>query len=85
MHGGFPQLTLEQQSAFARQRLRLKSLPSNSISDASIEVPVAYQILGNASKLCEGCENASPISLDVSNANALDAEVEKVDMVGLAI
>ncbi|CAF9911725.1 MAG: Saccharopine dehydrogenase [NADP(+), L-glutamate-forming] [Heterodermia speciosa] len=49
------------------------------LSDASIEVTVACRTLENAQKLCEGCENAKAISLDVNNSEALDAEVAKVD------
>ena len=49
------------------------------LSDASIEVTVACRTLENAQKLCEGCKNAKAISLDVNDADALDAEVAKVD------
>ncbi|KAI1628215.1 saccharopine dehydrogenase [Exophiala viscosa] len=51
------------------------------LADAGVEVIVACRTLENAKKLCEGIKNTRPISLDVSDATALDAEVEKVDLV----
>lgn len=40
---------------------------------------VACRTLESAQKLCKGVKGAKPISLDVSDEAALDAEVEKVD------
>lgn len=51
------------------------------LSDAGVEVIVACRTLESAKKLCSGIKNARPISLDVTNTDALDAEVEKVDVV----
>ncbi|KAK8225613.1 Apo Saccharopine reductase [Phyllosticta capitalensis] len=47
------------------------------LSDAGIKVVVACRTLENAKKFSEGIKNASPISLDVSDEKALDAEVAK--------
>ena len=49
------------------------------LTDASIAVTVACRTLDSSKKLCQGCKNATPISLDVNDADALDAEVAKVD------
>lgn len=35
----------------------------------------------SAKQLAQGIEHASPITLDVTNSNALDSEVRKVDVV----
>ncbi|KAI9881343.1 MAG: Saccharopine dehydrogenase [NADP(+), L-glutamate-forming] [Pleopsidium flavum] len=51
------------------------------LSDAGIEVTVACRTLESAKKLSEGFKNAQPISLDVTNFEALDAEIAKVDIV----
>lgn len=46
-----------------------------------IEVSVACRTLESAKKLSAGVKNAHPISLDVTNEAALDAEVAKNDLV----
>ncbi|TVY91608.1 Saccharopine dehydrogenase [NADP(+),L-glutamate-forming] [Lachnellula willkommii] len=51
------------------------------LSDAGIEVSVACRTLESAKKLAEGVKNAKPISLDVTDDKALDAEVSKNDLV----
>lgn len=51
------------------------------LSDAGIQVSVACRTLESAKKLAEGVKNAHPISLDVTNEAALDAEVAKHDLV----
>ncbi|KAI4129894.1 MAG: hypothetical protein LQ347_003590 [Umbilicaria vellea] len=51
------------------------------LSDADVEVTVACRTLENAKKLSHDIKNAHPISLDVTDAAALDAAVEKVDVV----
>jgi len=51
------------------------------LSDAGIEVSVACRALESAKKLAEGAKNAKPISLDVTDEKALDAEVAKNDLV----
>ncbi|KZF22671.1 putative Saccharopine dehydrogenase [Xylona heveae TC161] len=51
------------------------------LSKAGIEVTVACRTLQSAKKLSEGIANTRPISLDVTNADALDAEVGKADVV----
>lgn len=51
------------------------------LTEASISVTVACRTLESSKRLCQGCKNATPISLDVNNADALDAEVAKVDVV----
>ncbi|KAN0103306.1 Saccharopine dehydrogenase [Hyaloscypha variabilis] len=51
------------------------------LSDAGIEVSVACRTLESAKKLSEGVKNAHPISLDVTDEKALDAEVAKNDLV----
>ena len=42
---------------------------------------IACRTLDSARKLCQGIKHAKPISLDVTNSSALDAEVKKVDVV----
>lgn len=51
------------------------------LSDAGIQVAVACRTLTAAQKLSSGVKNAHPISLDVNNQEALDAEVAKHDLV----
>ncbi|KAI9743809.1 MAG: Saccharopine dehydrogenase [NADP(+), L-glutamate-forming] [Claussenomyces sp. TS43310] len=51
------------------------------LSDAGIEVSVACRTIESAKALCEGVKLAHPISLDVADESALDAEVEKHDLV----
>merc|ERR1711939_726616 len=51
------------------------------LSDAGIEVSVACRTLESAKKLSAGVKNAIPISLDVTDPKALDAEVAKNDLV----
>ncbi|KAH7342258.1 saccharopine reductase [Rhexocercosporidium sp. MPI-PUGE-AT-0058] len=51
------------------------------LSDAGIEVSVACRTLESAKKLSEGVKNSTPISLDVTDDKALDAEVAKHDLV----
>ncbi|KAK4192883.1 Saccharopine dehydrogenase [Podospora australis] len=51
------------------------------LSDAGIPVTVACRTLQSAQKLSEGVKNARPISLDVTDDKALDAEVAKHDLV----
>ncbi|KAH6663182.1 saccharopine dehydrogenase [Halenospora varia] len=51
------------------------------LSDAGIEVSVACRTLDSARKLAEGVKLANPISLDVNDEKALDAEVAKHDLV----
>lgn len=51
------------------------------LSDAGIPVTVACRTLQSAQKLSEGVKNAHPISLDVTDDKALDAEVAKHDLV----
>ncbi|KAK3686025.1 Saccharopine dehydrogenase [Podospora appendiculata] len=51
------------------------------LSDAGIYVTVACRTTASAQKLSEGVKNAHPISLDVTNDSALDAEVAKHDLV----
>lgn len=41
----------------------------------------ACRTLKTAQEFCKGVGNATPISLDVSNSSALDAEVAKNDLV----
>ncbi|KAI2633153.1 saccharopine dehydrogenase [Hypomontagnella submonticulosa] len=48
---------------------------------SGIPVTVACRTLESAKGLSVGVQNATPISLDVSNAQALDAEVAKHDLV----
>ncbi|KAK0719786.1 Saccharopine dehydrogenase [Lasiosphaeris hirsuta] len=51
------------------------------LSDADIHVTVACRTTASAEKLSEGVKNAYPVSLDVTNEQALDAEVAKHDLV----
>ncbi|KAK4103916.1 Saccharopine dehydrogenase [Parathielavia hyrcaniae] len=51
------------------------------LSDAGIPVTVACRTLASAQQLSEGVKNAHPISLDVNDDKALDAEVAKHDVV----
>ncbi|MCJ1304949.1 Saccharopine dehydrogenase [NADP(+), L-glutamate-forming] [Hypocenomyce scalaris] len=51
------------------------------LSDADVEVTVACRTLESAKELSRGINNAHPLSLDVTDAAALDAAVEKVDVV----
>ncbi|KAI0100010.1 saccharopine dehydrogenase [Hypoxylon sp. NC0597] len=48
---------------------------------SGIPVTVACRTLESAKALSVGVQNATPISLDVTNENALDAEVAKHDLV----
>ncbi|KAL2429034.1 Saccharopine dehydrogenase [NADP(+), L-glutamate-forming] [Exophiala dermatitidis] len=50
------------------------------LADAGVEVTVACRTLESAKKLAEGLKNTRPISLDVTNAEALDAEMERADL-----
>ena len=56
--------------------LLVSFLPSKQ---ARLTIP-ACRTLESAKKLCEGIANTRPISLDVNNDAALDAEMEKVDL-----
>ncbi|KAI0119185.1 Saccharopine dehydrogenase [Daldinia grandis] len=51
------------------------------LSDASIAVTVACRTLASAQSLSKGVKHATPISLDVNDDKALDAEVGKHDLV----
>jgi len=51
------------------------------LSDSGILVTVACRTLVSAQQLSEGVKNAHPISLDVTDDKALDAEVAKHDLV----
>ncbi|RYC61036.1 hypothetical protein CHU98_g5173 [Xylaria longipes] len=51
------------------------------LSDAGIKVTVACRTLQRAQELSKGVKNAYPISLDVNDDKALDAEVAKNDLV----
>ncbi|KAH6626180.1 Saccharopine dehydrogenase [Chaetomium sp. MPI-SDFR-AT-0129] len=51
------------------------------LSDSGIPVTVACRTLASAQQLSEGVKNAHPISLDVTDDKALDAEVAKHDLV----
>ncbi|KAK4669504.1 saccharopine dehydrogenase (NADP+, L-glutamate-forming) [Podospora pseudopauciseta] len=51
------------------------------LSQAGIPVTVACRTLATAQSLSSGVPNATPISLDVSDPTALDAEVAKHDLV----
>ncbi|KAJ2989720.1 hypothetical protein NUW58_g3326 [Xylaria curta] len=51
------------------------------LSDAGIKVTVACRTLKSAQELSKGVKNAHPISLDVNDDKALDAEVAKNDLV----
>ncbi|KJZ80559.1 Saccharopine dehydrogenase [Hirsutella minnesotensis 3608] len=51
------------------------------LSAAGIPVTVACRTLETAKKLSAGVQNATPVSLDVTDDKALDAEVAKHDLV----
>lgn len=51
------------------------------LSDSDIYVSVACRTLESAKALSEGVKNAHPITLDVNDEKALDAEVAKHDLV----
>ncbi|KAF2490369.1 saccharopine dehydrogenase-like protein [Lophium mytilinum] len=51
------------------------------LGNSGVSVTVACRTLESAKKLASGIKNASAISLDVSDAKALDAEVAKVSVV----
>ncbi|TGO19326.1 hypothetical protein BPAE_0347g00060 [Botrytis paeoniae] len=51
------------------------------LSEAGIQVSVACRTIESAKKLSEGVKNTHPISLDVTDDKALDAEVAKNDLV----
>jgi len=51
------------------------------LSNAGVQVSVACRTLDRAKQLSEGVKNAHPISLDVTDEKALDAEVAKNDLV----
>ncbi|KAK3937658.1 Saccharopine dehydrogenase [Diplogelasinospora grovesii] len=51
------------------------------LDEAGIHVTVACRTQASAEKLSEGVKNAHPISLDVTDDAALDAEVAKHDLV----
>ncbi|RYO91151.1 hypothetical protein DL764_008319 [Monosporascus ibericus] len=51
------------------------------LSDSGIFVTVACRTLESAKSLSAGIKNATPISLDVTNEQALDAELAKHDLV----
>lgn len=51
------------------------------LDKAGVKVTVACRTLDSAKSLAEGLKNASPISLDVSNADALEKEISKNDLV----
>ncbi|KAM0285989.1 hypothetical protein ACHAQH_001178 [Verticillium albo-atrum] len=51
------------------------------LSEAGIPVTVACRTLESAKKLAEGVAKSTPISLDVTDDKALDAEVAKHDVV----
>ncbi|KAF4119614.1 saccharopine dehydrogenase (NADP+, L-glutamate forming) [Geosmithia morbida] len=51
------------------------------LTDAGVHVTVACRTLESAKKLVEGVKNATPITLDVTDEKALDAEVAKHDVI----
>jgi len=51
------------------------------LDKASVTVTVACRTLESAKNLCEGLKHATPISLDVNDASALEAEIAKNDLV----
>ncbi|KAI1813352.1 Apo Saccharopine reductase [Poronia punctata] len=51
------------------------------LSDAGVKVTVACRTLEKAQELSKGVKNAHPISLDVTDEKALDAEVAKNELV----
>lgn len=50
------------------------------LSDKGVEVTVGCRTLESARSLCKDVKGAKPISLDVEDSEALDAEVGKVDV-----
>lgn len=50
------------------------------LSDKGVEVTVGCRTLESAKSLCKDVKGAKPISLDVEDSEALDAEVGKVDV-----
>ncbi|KAK5954798.1 saccharopine dehydrogenase (NADP+, L-glutamate-forming) [Knufia fluminis] len=50
------------------------------LAKEGVTVTVACRTLSSAEKLCEGISNTRPISLDVNDDAALDAEMEKTDL-----
>jgi saccharopine dehydrogenase (NADP+, L-glutamate forming) len=55
--------------------------PPTNIPPHEIDVSAACRTLESAKSLSAGVQNATPISLDVTNDEALDAELEKHDLV----
>ncbi|QIW98662.1 hypothetical protein AMS68_004180 [Peltaster fructicola] len=51
------------------------------LDKAGVQVTVACRTLKSAQKLAEGLKHANAISIDVTNAQALEAEIAKVDLV----
>ncbi|KAI1099254.1 saccharopine dehydrogenase [Jackrogersella minutella] len=51
------------------------------LADSGVEVAVACRTLASAKSLVSDIKNAHPISLDVTDADALDEQVGKVDVV----
>jgi len=51
------------------------------LDKAGVRVTVACRTLESAKKLCEGLKHATPISLDVSDSHALEAEIGKNGLV----
>ena len=51
------------------------------LADSGVEVTVACRTLDSAKKLCSDIRNTRPISLDVNDDAALDAEVDRSDLV----
>ncbi|GJC87917.1 saccharopine dehydrogenase [NADP(+), L-glutamate-forming] [Colletotrichum liriopes] len=51
------------------------------LSESGVSVTVACRTLESAVSLSAGVKNANPISLDVTDDNALDAEIAKHDLV----
>ncbi|CAF9911916.1 Saccharopine dehydrogenase [NADP(+), L-glutamate-forming] [Imshaugia aleurites] len=50
------------------------------LSDKGVEVTVGCRTLESAKNLCKDVKGAKPISLDVEDSEALDAEIGKVDV-----
>ncbi|KAF2151123.1 saccharopine dehydrogenase [Myriangium duriaei CBS 260.36] len=53
---------------------------AQELDDAGIAVTVACRTFESAKKLCEGLKYATPISLDVTDSAALEAEIAKVSL-----
>ncbi|GAM90866.1 hypothetical protein ANO11243_089120 [Dothideomycetidae sp. 11243] len=53
---------------------------AQELDDAGIAVTVACRTFDSAKKLCEGLKLATPISLDVTDSAALEAEIAKVSL-----